>query len=135
MDSNKLIENIEKFMIRNNQTYFGYAWRENICNFLETETKYEKLLFWINKEIKTYGTEMNLFNPSDKFDKYPISFFNTYKNACCNLTMLLNFKYIIMDERCTTEMRENIEESICKIYNISYDPITCSYDTFMVISK
>ena len=124
---NNLLKNIEKFLIENNEIYFSYAWREKINEFLSDESKYSRLIDWINNEINNYKENLNLFNPADKIDGYTNSFLKTYRDSCMNLTMLLNFKYILLDNRTTMSMRENIEYTICKLYNIHYNDLLKIY--------
>lgn len=121
MNIDDLLKNIENFMVKNNQQYFSYAWREKIDEYLSTESKYSKLVDWINTQIEFYKNNMNVFNPADKFEDYNNGYFKTYEDACKNIAMLLNFKWMLLDNHCTTEMRENIEYTICKIYKIHYN--------------
>lgn len=120
MDNYELLRNIEQFMIKNNQTFFSYSWREKINEFMSSESKYSRLIDWINDQIEYYRNNLNVFNPADKTDDYNNSYFKTYEDACKNVAMLLNFKWILLDNHCTTEMRNNIEYSICKLYKIHY---------------
>ena len=84
-----LIDNIKKFMIKNNKEFFSYAWREKINKFLDEESKYAKLIEWIDKQVEIYKNNMNIFNPADKFENYNNGYFKTYEDACKNLAMLL----------------------------------------------
>lgn len=124
---NELLENIEKFLRNNNEEYFGYAWKMGISEILTTESRYSKLIDWINNEIKYYKDNMNVFNPAHKIDGYTNAFLRLYRDACMNLTMLLNFKYVLLDDRTTVKMRENIEYTICKLYNIHYNDLLKIY--------
>lgn len=120
MDSQKLIEAIEKEYDKSLDTFFSYAWREKVDEFLDDESKYSRLVDWINEQIDLCKDNINIFNPADKIKQYSNGFFNIYSNACKNIAMLLNFKGIILDKRCTTKMREDIEYTICKVFNIHY---------------
>lgn len=127
MSVDDLLINIRDFMIENNMEFFGYAWRENIRNMLSKEDKYSKLIDWINKEIETHKNNMNIFNPADKVIGYTNEFFKNYETACKNIAMLLNFKEVLLDSKCTTKMRENIEYTICKVFNIKYSELLNDY--------
>jgi hypothetical protein len=116
-----IIDSIEKFMIKNNKIFFSYAWRENITEMLSNESKYQKLVEWINKRIESEQIALNVFNPADKSNEYTNEQFNAYKTACQNIAMLINIKYIILDNKCTIQMRENCEYAICKIFNVHYN--------------
>lgn len=127
MNVDDLLENIEKFMIDNNKVFFSYAWRENVINILNNEDRYSKLIDWINKEIETQKINMNIFNPADKVIEYTNEFFKNYETACKNIAMLLNFKEVLLSEKCTIKMRENIEYTICKVFNIKYNEMLNDY--------
>lgn len=127
MSVDDLLENIEKFMIDNNKVFFSYAWRENVNNLLSSEDRYSKLINWINKEIEKHKTDMNIFNPADKVIGYTNEFFKNYETACKNIAMLLNFKEVLLDGKCTIKMRENIEYTICKVFNIKYNEMLNDY--------
>lgn len=127
MNIDDLLENIEKFMIDNNKVFFSYAWRENVINILNNEDRYSKLIDWINKEIETQKNNMNIFNPADKVIEYTNEFFKNYETACKNIAMLLNFKEVLLSEKCTIKMRENIEYTICKVFNIKYNEMLNDY--------
>lgn len=120
MNSEKIVDLIKNQFYKNSETFFTYAWREKIETFLAEESKFVKLVYWIDGEIGQNQELINAFNPADKYESYQIAFFNTYKTACMNLAMLLNFKDILLDKRTTTEMRENIEYTICKEFKIKY---------------
>ena len=44
-----------------------------------------------------------------------------YLDACKNVAMLVNAKTIILDNKCTTKMRENWEYTLCKLFNLTYN--------------
>ena len=120
MKSKDLIKAIEREYAKSMDAYFSYAWREKVNEFLSDESKYARLVDWINNRIDFNRDTIDVFNPADKYEQYNNGFFKNYCNACKELAMLINFKEIILDNRCTTEMRENIEYTICKIYKIHY---------------
>lgn len=121
MDSEKIVRLLEKQFIKNNEIFFSYAWRENLNEYLTEESQYVILVQWIDKEIEKNQDIINAFNPADKFDGYTKGFFNTYKDACANIAMLLNMRNILFNTSTTKEMRKNIEDTICKIWNVKYD--------------
>lgn len=120
MDTEKLVDFIQEQFIKNNEEFFSCAWREKIEEFLDEESRFLKLLDWIKKEIKINQSSINILNPADKDGSYQIRFFKHYKEACKNIAMLLNLQCILLDSRCTTKMRENIEYAICKEFNINF---------------
>ena len=46
--------------------YFGYAWREKINEILSNESKYARLVEWINERIDFNREVIDLFNPADR---------------------------------------------------------------------
>ena len=116
-----MINNIEKFLQKNNITFFSYAWREKINETLTTESKYSKLVDWINEEIENQRINLNVFNPVDKTENYLTADLKIHLRACQNIAFLLNSKWIILDNNCTTKMRANYEYTICKLFNIKYN--------------
>lgn len=127
MSVDKLIELLEKQYKKNNKEFFSYAWRENIKNFIEQDSKYQTLVEWIDTQIELAQDLQNVFNPADKTEDYINSYFDTFKEASMNLAILLNFKHLLLHKNTTTTMRDNIEYSICKIYNIKYNKELNSY--------
>jgi len=117
----KLEEEIKKVFYKNNQEFFSYAWRENIKEFLTTENRYTQLLQWINERLEIEFGIMNVFNPADKDETFTNTVMKDYLDACQKVSILLNAKIIIMDEKCTTKMRENWEYTLCKLFNLKYD--------------
>lgn len=123
----KILNSIENELKRNNQKYFDYAWRENITNFVETESKHDQLLKWINNQIELQADKINVLNPADKDQKYSIENFKTYMDALRDFAFLVNMREILCDTKSTNEMRDNIEYTICKIFNIEYSEFLKCY--------
>lgn len=121
MDFEKLVTLIEKQFVKNNEMFFSYAWRENLNEYITEESRYVALVQWIDSEILNYQETINVFNPADKVDGYTNGFFKLYKEACGNVAMLLNMRSILFDSRTTKEMRKNIEDTVCKIWNVKYN--------------
>lgn len=111
----------------NNEDFFKYAWREKVKNLYEAESKYEHLLNYMNEQITSNFILINAFNPADKFDTYSKSMFKDYLKACQDLAFLYNMKTIIIDDFCTTEMRDNVEYTICKYYGLRYNKDLLGY--------
>jgi hypothetical protein len=121
MEFDNLVRAIEKEYKKSKEAFFAYAWRETVGSTLAIENKYSTLIDWINERICLNADIINIFNPADKTEQYTNGFFNTYRNACEELAMLLNFKEILLDDRCTVQMRENIEYAICKMFDMYYN--------------
>lgn len=121
MKSEDLIRAIEKQYAKSRDTYFSYAWREKVNEWLDSESRYARLVDWINERIADNQINIDAFSPADKTKEYSNGFFNEYKQACEEIGMLLHLKGLILDNRCTTAMRDNIEYTICKFFNIHYN--------------
>ena len=123
----KILNSIENELKKNNQHFFSYAWRENIINFVENESKYDQLLKWINNQIELQKDKINVLNPADKLKNYSIENFKTYMDALRDFAFLVNMKEILCDTKATNEMRDNVEYSICKIFKIEYSEFLKCY--------
>lgn len=121
MKSEDLINAIEKQYAKTQDVYFSYAWREKIDKWLDAESKYARLVDWINERVADKQIDIDVFSPADKTKEYSNGTFNLYRKACEEIGMLLHLKGLILDKRCTTAMRDNIEYTICKIFNIHYN--------------
>lgn len=132
MKNEKLFQRVEDLMhtafIRNNKEFFSYAWRENVANFLTNESRFVKLVEWINQRLEFDFDIINTLNPADKDIHYTNGNARTYSDACREVGILLNAKYIILDDNCTTIMRKNWEETICKLFNIQYSKFLNCYE-------
>lgn len=117
----KLEDAIKNIFKENNQEFFSYAWRENVENFLSAENRYTQLIDWINEQIEINLNVINVFNPADKDSAYSIGYLKNYLDSCQKIGVLINAKTIILDEKCTTKMRENWEYTLCKIFNLVYN--------------
>ena len=127
MQAEDLIKAVEKEYGKSKDEYFNYAWREKITECLNEENKYSKLIEWINERIDFNKININIFNPADKTKQYTNGFFNLFKKSCEEIAMLINFKIIILDKKCSIQMRENVEYAICKIFNVYYNKELDSY--------
>lgn len=127
MQAEDLIKAVEKEYGKSKDEYFNYAWREKITECLNEENKYSKLIEWINERIDLNKININIFNPADRTEQYTNGFFELYRKSCEEIAMLINFKIIILDKRCSIQMRENVEYAICKIFNVCYNKELDSY--------
>lgn len=107
--------------------YFSYAWREKIGEMLTTESKYTKLVQWLEKEIEQELSMVNIFCPADRTDDYTNGFFKTYMEHMQGLAVKIHARELLLDSRTTTQMRENIEYTICKVYNVHYSDFLNDY--------
>lgn len=127
MQAEDLIKAVEKEYGKSIDEYFNYAWREKITECLNEENKYSKLIEWINERIDLNKININIFNPADRTEQYTNGFFELYRKSCEEMAMLINLKIIILDKRCSIQMRENVEYAVCKIFNVYYNKELDSY--------
>lgn len=127
MQAEDLIKAVEKEYGKSKDEYFNYAWREKITECLNEENKYSKLIEWINERIDLNKININIFNPADRTEQYTNGFFELYRKSCEEMAMLINLKIIILDKRCSIQMRENVEYAVCKIFNVYYNKELDSY--------
>lgn len=116
---------IQEELQESNLIFFGYAWRDKIENILMKESRFSRLVEWINNELEHHMRIIRLFNPSmraDYDDKmiYTVEMFENYKTALLNQSLLIHAREIILDKHCTENHREAIEAMLCKMYNIKY---------------
>ena len=127
MKNNNIEKEIANIIQQNLGVYFGSAWRDKIGDMLEEESKYARLVEWINKEIDMCVQLVNVFCPADKDEEYTNGFVNTYLSQMQKLGVLVHCRLLLYDDRTTLEIRENIEYTICKLYDIEYSSMLKEY--------
>lgn len=127
MEKEAFLSYLEDFMVENNAEFIDFAMKEQIANLLEQSSRYAKLVEWIDKQIEANKNNMNAFNPSLRNDDYINAYFKNYDEACKNIAMLLNLRFILVNKHCTNDMRENIEYTICKVFNVHYNDSLQAY--------
>lgn len=120
MEYENLLNAIRNEFRKHQTVYFEYAWREKIGEFLEAESKYERLVDWINKELELWGETANVFNPADRNENTTLAMVNKYQEIMGKIAVLVHCKELLLDSRTTTKMRDNIEYTLCKLYKIHY---------------
>ena len=93
-----ILKAIEKEIQKGNNEFFGYAWREKlneISDFLEEESKYARLVEWINEKIKLLNSTKNVFCPADKNEDTTLTMVNTYLKQMENLAVLIHCKELL----------------------------------------
>ena len=116
----KILRKIENELNKSFITYFSYAWREKVDEMLTTESKYSKLVSWINKEIEEKMSTANVFSPADKNVDYTNDYFRTFRELLNDTALLIYFRELLLDSKSTTEMRGNIEYAIEKVFHVHY---------------
>lgn len=124
MEIEKILNAIQKEISSGNDQFFSYSWREKLGElgeFLQEESKYARLVDWINSELEQISAVKNVFCPADKDATTTIAMVNTYSELMKNLAILVHCRELLLDNRATPKMRENIEYTICKMYRIKYN--------------
>ena len=118
----RILKVIEKELKKGFIEYFSYAWREKINeSLLEEESKYSRLVEWISSEIEQRVSIVNVFCPADKNENYTNNYFSTYMDQMKELAVLIHFRELLLDKRTTTQMRENIEYTVEKVFGVHYN--------------
>lgn len=120
MNGREIMKSFEEYFKKNNLFFFDYALKDNLKNYFEYDSKYQALLEWIDRELRSEQITQNIINPAIKEDGYTNGDLERFKEASMNVAMLLSFRNLLVDSTTTTTIRDNIEYSICKIYNIEY---------------
>lgn len=107
--------------------YFSYAWREKVDEMLLIESKFTKLVEWLDEEIEQRLSLINVFCPADRTADYKNSYFQTYMEQMKDIAVMTHFRELLLDSRTTTQMRENIEYAIYKVYKIHYNDYLNEY--------
>lgn len=125
-----ILKAIEKEITKGNDQFFDYAWRQKLNilgDFLKEETKYSQLVAWINQEIEKTNQTKNVFSPASKDKDTTLAMVNAYLNLMQKLAVLIHCREMLLDSRTTTQERENIEYTLCKLYKIHYSEKLRSY--------
>ena len=114
--TNRILRAIEEELRHNNRHYFSYVWREKIKNELKADSKYQKLLDWINNEIFLNLSIVNVINPAEGVTEC----WDNYCMKMGKIAALIHMREILLFQTCTDEMRGNIEKDLCKNMGIRY---------------
>ena len=120
MEYKKLIEILKKEFRKNNQVFYEDAWKDRIETGIKLNGKYDKLLEWLNGEIELLGETVNVFSPLES-KSHTKKHANTYLNFIQNIGVLIHCKELLLEPKLTEKERENIEYTVCKLFNIHYN--------------
>lgn len=123
----KVLRKIERELNGSFIQYFSYAWREKVNEMLTTESKYSKLVDWLNKEIESRLSMVNIFSPADRMEDYKTEFYRTFREQLSDISFMIYLRELLLDEKSTTQMRENIEYTICKVFGTKYSEYLKDY--------
>lgn len=108
---------IEREIRKNDGIYFSYAWREKLGEFLEEESRYAKLVNWLNEQLERYEGTINAFGPSVDWSE---EFEESYLQQIQDCAVMIHARDLLLDSRCSGNMREKIEKWICRHFKVRY---------------
>lgn len=121
MDMDKILKVIEKELSESNAVYLKTLCKEKLGSFLEETSRFTKLVKWIDKERDLLKISISLFTPAWRDgQEYKKSYFNNYMNALKDWAFLTAMKDLLVSDGTSNNDRNNIEYTLCKIYNIHY---------------
>lgn len=117
-------ENILSAIEQSVEKQLGYfykpAWKRICGEMLKEESRYAKLLDFLQHEIELCEKIIPCFSPVARDSEYSLGIYKTYKDQICKLCFLITLKEHLIDKRTSNEMRKNIEYTICKEYSVHY---------------
>ena len=94
---------------------------------LKLAVKRSALISWIESEQRFARRIMQTFSPAFKDKDYPRWQVNEYLRYAQRKAVLEDMLSHLISSKTTIEIFENIEYTICKLYDIKYDECTESY--------
>ena len=108
---------------KRNQIFFEYAWNNKFGDFLKEESRYAKLVEWLNEEIDLRGDMINVLSPASWSNEFETGYIESLKE----FAVMVHMRDLLLDSRTTMEMRERIEKMLCNHYGIHYNEELESY--------
>lgn len=121
LDINALKQALTQHIGWQNAEFFAMAIHNKQGEYLEETSRFSRLVDWCDNEIRQAGIVLNVFSPADKTKDYTQANFNLWRENIHIIAELLYFRELLVDSRATTEQRNNIEYTICKLYGIHYN--------------
>lgn len=125
---NNITKNLTREFETLNSEMFRAEWRKAKADLVLRARRYTALLKWIDKTICGLEIDVKCFNPADKTDGYTKRFFKQYCDSMGQLAVLVQFRMLLQDPKCTEEQAKNIGYTIDKMFNVYYD---CEMDYYM----
>ena len=104
-----------------NAEFFAMAFRQVSGDLLEQASRYNRLVDWLDKEMRQAGGIINAFTPAAKTDDYTQAQAKLWREQVHYFAELLYFRGLLLDNRTSNEERQNIEYTLEKIYGVKYD--------------
>ena len=116
--SEKFYNTLKSELHKISVAFFDYAWDANITEWLQTESRYTKLVEWLKSETESRRKYLAVLF-TDNFEQY--------KQHLAEFAILLQCYDIILDPKCTIAIRTDLEQKICNMCNISYSDFLNAY--------
>lgn len=107
--------------------FLSMEFRSVAGEFLNTASRYSKLVDWCDNEIRNANTVIDTLSPVDKDNSYTTATANLWREQLHYVAELVYFRELLLDNRTTTKQRADIEYFLCKIYGIHYNESLCDY--------
>lgn len=132
MGKDEIEYNLAKEFKALNTEMFAAEWRKNITDMQLRKRRYDALLQWINVQIKRFEIDVKILNPADKNAEYTQKDFKQFFRSMAQLGVLVQFRELLQDPKCTSAQAENIEYTIEKMFYVYYD---ASVDYYLDLPK
>lgn len=83
-------------------------------------SKQDKLIKWLNKKIEEKMLSVNKFLFVNRDDKEYDNLLDNSREQLSDISFMIYLRELLLDEKSTTQMRENIEYTICKVFGTKY---------------
>ena len=127
MKNEKLLEAITAQISKSLDGYFNMNWTTEIGKMLEEGSKFNSLVRLLDDEIELCRILVNGNCPAHRQDGYTRGHLTAYLTAIQKLAVLVHCQEMLLDERTTEQMRENIAYTLEKLYNIRYSEYLKEY--------
>lgn len=132
MGKDEIVYNLAKEFKALNTEMFAAEWRKNITDMQLRKRRYDALLQWINVQIKRFEIDVKILNPADKNAEYTQKYFKQFFRSMAQLGVLVQFRELLQDPKCTSTQAANIEYTIEKMFYVYYD---ASVDYYLDLPK
>lgn len=117
----KCYEALEKQISNINGSFLAFAWRDfQHSEYLQTATKYEALVRWLDRRINMSKSIIEVLHPSQDVEYYTKGFFNSCFLELGNLAYCTLQREMLISSETTAKERECIERRLCSTYEIRY---------------
>lgn len=119
-DNSELLNAIKESVEKQIGYFFEPAWKRNCGEMLKEESKFAKLVDFLQRKIDLCEKALPCFSPVYRYEGYSAAYYKEYRQLLGELAFLIVLKEHLLDNRTSEEMRANIEYTICKEYSVHY---------------